>query len=194
MTIHVGTGFRYRDQQHHVDPRLVRPRLRRRQSVGLALPVAVLVSALACTGGRGASDSVLLQAVDNVTYLGCVDRDQQSSRHLLRTLDEPAAADPAPHGHPQTTESTSVGGPWPGTRQLELVGDQADAIAGHAGRRVRVTGMLEEQLASTGKVDQLQGFHGVAFRRLRASAFEVVEGGCALRPQHEQPPTHGPEH
>jgi hypothetical protein len=123
-----------------------------------------------------------------------VDAQQQRSNLLLRMLDDSAAADSAGHGYPHTAQSTSINGPWLGTRQLELVGEQADAIASHAGRRVRVTGALEEQLASTGMVDQVQNFQGVAFRQLRPSAFEVVEGGCARQPQLEQPPAGAFQH
>jgi hypothetical protein len=146
-----------------------------------------LAAAAGCDYGRGASESVVLPRIDNVTYLGCVELEgRESSRVLLWTLEEPPAPEPAGRGI-GSGQSTTVNGPWLGSRQLELAGDQAGEIGSHHGKRVRVTGTLEEQGGSTGKVDQLQSAEGAVFRRLRPASFELVEGPCAFDPRRREP-------
>ena len=86
-----------------------------------------------------------------------------------------------------------MNGPW-GTRQLGLVGDQADAIGTHAGRRLLATGVLEAQRGSTGPVDQIQRCKARVFRQLRTFAFEVVEAPCAFDPRRREPPAQGTGH
>lgn len=161
--------------------------MKRQRQVGnstlAALAGLTLATTVSCSG-RGVSEPVDLPSVDNVTYIGCVDPGQgPGSRLLLWTLDEPLPAGTTGESAPLNRQSTSASGPWPGTRELELVGDQSEAMASHRGHRILVAGTLEEQHGSTGQVDLLQAANGVEFRRLRASEFKVVEGPCAFDPQ-----------
>jgi hypothetical protein len=156
---------------------------------GLALAAAV-----GCDYGRGAAADVVLPRIDNVTYLGCVEFEGgESSRVLLWTFEDPSAAEPAGGGI-GSGQSTTVNGPWLGTRQLELVGDQAGELGTRHGQRARITGTLEEQRGSTGKVDQLQSAEGAVFRQLRPANFQLVEGPCAFDPRRREPAAQASKH
>jgi hypothetical protein len=169
-----------------------------RQYFHQALQVTVaglaLASAVGCDYGRGAPADVVFPRVDNVSYLGCVEvGPRESSRVLLWTLDDPSGSERVGRVS-GTGQSTSANGAWLGTTQLELEGDQVGEIATHHGHRVRVTGTLEEQGGSSGKVDQLQMSEGAVFRRLRPSHFELVEGTCAFDPRRREPAAQASEH
>jgi hypothetical protein len=142
-----------------------------------ALTVTCSVS---CGNGRGNSQHIRFERVENATYVGCVAVDYRDPhRLLLWTLDAPGRVDVGA-GFTHTGQSTTVNGPWLGTRQLELVGDQVESIGRHRDGRVRVSGVLEEQEGTTGFVDQVQNAQGAVFRQLRPTTFETVEGTCAF--------------
>jgi hypothetical protein len=136
--------------------------------------------------GRGESYETTFDSVDNVTYLGCLALDhQQDDRLLLSIVEAPPPEASAGQPVAPASQSTTVNGPWVGTRQVELVGDQREAIGRHTGGRVRVSGQLEAHTGSTGHTDQLQHARGAEFRRLQVSSFEPVEGSCAADPRQQ---------
>jgi hypothetical protein len=126
--------------------------------------------------------------VEDVTYIGCVAvEDREPRRLLLWTLDVGGRRDPWVGGLTRTRQSTTVNGPWLGTRQLELVGDQVAPMRSHLDQRVQVTGVLEAQDGTTGFVDQVQNAHGAVFRQLRVTRFEIAEGSCTVEPHDRSP-------
>jgi hypothetical protein len=107
--------------------------------------------------------------------------DREPPRLLLWTLDGDELRDIG-IGGTRLRQSTTVNGPWVGTTQLELVGDQMAPLRSHADHRVRVTGVLDAQDGTTGFVDQVQNAYGAEFRQLRVTRFEMVEGACVVHP------------
>jgi hypothetical protein len=89
----------------------------------------------------------------------------------------------------QATSRTTPGHrPTPGAvgrhRQLELIGNQLEAIGHDSNRPVRVSGVLEEQDGATGYVDQVQSARGAVFLQLRVTRFEPVAGSCTIDPRN----------
>jgi hypothetical protein len=151
---------------------------------GLALACSV-----SCGSGRGDPEYVRLGRVENVSYLGCLTMDaRQPQRLLLLTVDTSEQPGSQSSGLTRAEPSTSTRGPWVGTRQLELVGNQVAAMGRDSERRVRVNGVLEEQDGTTGYVDQVQSARGAVFRQLRVTTFETVEGSCAIDPRNQPAP------
>jgi hypothetical protein len=76
--------------------------------------------------------------------------------------------------------STSLDGPWIGTRVLELVPNPSVDVAEYRGRVLRVTGVIEPEAGTTGLVDQMKSARGVRFTRLHVQSLQPAEGECAV--------------
>jgi hypothetical protein len=77
--------------------------------------------------------------------------------------------------------STSLDGPWIGTRVLELVPNASTDAGQYRGRVLRVTGSIEPEAGTTGLVDQMKNERGVRFTRLHVQSLQPTEGECAVQ-------------
>ncbi len=134
------------------------------------------LAAVGCGDDRRDSEAVSLGGAAELTIVGCIAVDKDDGRTLLWIVDEPAAEVP----RSTVGQSTSVSGPWAGTRQLALTGEQAATLRDHVGARVRVTGTIHEQVGTTGTVDQIRIVRGAQFQEFTVVRFEPAPGGCAL--------------
>src|SRR5215813_12996680 len=113
-----------------------------------------------CTlDARGTSRPVTFSGGE-ATVDGCLVPDQDG-RLMLSIVkvssatddQESAGADAAGTG---IRLSTSLEGPWVGTRVLELVSDPSVNATQYPGRVVHVTGLIEPEAGTTGLVDQMK--------------------------------------
>jgi hypothetical protein len=108
------------------------------------------LACVSCGNGRGHAEDVRFERVEDVTYTGCVVADDRVPPRLrLWTFDGDEPRDIGVGGT-RLRQSTTVNGPWLGTRQLELVGDQMAPLRRLADHRVRVTGVLDAQAGQPG--------------------------------------------
>jgi hypothetical protein len=149
-----------------------------------ALPAMLLVCVLACRGsGPGEGTGTALPA-QPIAAEGCLTVDEARGRLLLSISEPPRESTPdrdvvGSGGSHAIDQSTSIDGPWIGTRRLELSAAPTIAITQYDGRRIRVIGALEEQIGTTGRTDQIQHATGVRLRRLRVATVEPLAGDCA---------------
>jgi hypothetical protein len=136
------------------------------------------LATVGCGDDRRDPEAVSLGSAAELTVVGCIAVDKDDGRTLLWIVDEPALA----AGVPRSTvgQSTSVSGPWAGTRQLALTGERAATLRDRVGERVRVTGTIQEQVGTTGTVDQIRIVRGAQFQEFTVDRFEPAPGGCAL--------------
>src|SRR5262249_12521433 len=119
-----------------------------------------------------------------VTVDGCLAPDQDG-RLMLSIVKVSSATDDQESADAGAAEtgirlSTSLDGPWVGTRVLELVSNPSVNVTQYPGRVLHVTGLIEPEAGTTGLVDQMKSRSGVRFIRLHVQSLQPGEGACAV--------------
>src|SRR5215510_13647182 len=143
-----------------------------------------------CTlDARGTSRPVTFNGGE-VTVDGCLAPDQDG-RLMLSIVKVSSATDDqesaGANGGADTAGtgirlSTSLDGPWVGTRVLELVSNPSVSanVTLNNGRILHVTGLIEPEAGTTGLVDQVKTRTGVRFMRLHVQSLQPGDGACAV--------------
>jgi hypothetical protein len=148
-----------------------------------ALLLPAVLAACACTvNGRGTAQPITFDG-GHVTIDGCLSSPDEDGKLRLRIVgrsdaDGDQRGNIGPVGTP-LSQSTSIDGPWIGTRQLELIPNGSMNLAQYYGRVVRVTGALEPAAGTTGLTDQMKAADGVRFVSVRVESLQPTERQCA---------------
>jgi len=139
-----------------------------------------------CTlDARGTSRPVTFNGGE-VTVDGCLAPDQDG-RLMLSIVKVSSATDDQESVDAGAAEtgirlSTSLDGPWVGTRVIELVSNPSASVNARLNpdRVLHVTGLIEPEAGTTGLVDQMKSRSGVRFIRLHVQSLQPGDGTCAV--------------